>query len=318
MSPVASRWEVPRKSVGLGVGEGDVPAGLGVVLPVFVGLGVVGRDGVGDEPVDDDGAAACRGRRAVRRPRSRRPWGRRWVWRATRRACQAGTSSRTDAFPEHGEPVAQVEGVGDQLGPGRRGHAQRQRERFRGERRHRRGCRRRRVTRRPAAPPHRTSRLRCRWWRGGGRPSARRAGACGTRRVVRLVRLRRRLRAQPAGSRSPTSYSSRTVVLMGLSQASTTDTRTPQNPLVHKGILDRDLLVTWSASGHASHGRPLPREGGGGSRSSRKTDPVAGDPRHCGVTAKSAGPGPRKALSCLALQQHDDPRRTPASRRWPS
>ena len=36
--------------------------------------------------------------------------------------------------------MAQVEGVGDQLCPGRRGHAQRQRERLRGERRHRRGA----------------------------------------------------------------------------------------------------------------------------------------------------------------------------------
>ena len=44
---------------GLGVGEGDVPAGLGVVLPVFVFLGVVRGDGVGDEPVDDHGAAGA-------------------------------------------------------------------------------------------------------------------------------------------------------------------------------------------------------------------------------------------------------------------
>ena len=60
----------------------------------------------------------------------------RWVWRATRRACQAGTSNRDDAFPEEGEAVAQVEGVGDQLRPGRRGHAEGEGERFRGERRH--------------------------------------------------------------------------------------------------------------------------------------------------------------------------------------
>ena len=42
----------------------------------------------------------------------------------------------TYTFPEQGEAVAQVEGVGDQLRPGRRGHAQREGERFRGERRH--------------------------------------------------------------------------------------------------------------------------------------------------------------------------------------
>ena len=44
------------------------------------------------------------------------------------------------AFPQQREPVAEVEGVGDQLCSGRRGHAQRQRERFGRERRHRRGA----------------------------------------------------------------------------------------------------------------------------------------------------------------------------------
>ena len=43
-------------------------------------------------------------------------------------------------FPEQRESVAQVEGVGDQLGPGRRGHAQGEGERFGGERRHGRGA----------------------------------------------------------------------------------------------------------------------------------------------------------------------------------
>ena len=66
--------------------------------------------------------------------------GRRWVWRATRRACQAGTSSRRTRFQQQREPVAQVQGVGDQLCPGRRGHAQGERERLGGERRHQRGA----------------------------------------------------------------------------------------------------------------------------------------------------------------------------------
>ena len=45
-----------------------------------------------------------------------------------------------DAFPEEGEAVAQVEGVGDQLCPGRRGDAEREGERFGGERGDRRGA----------------------------------------------------------------------------------------------------------------------------------------------------------------------------------
>ena len=164
---------------GLGVGEGDVPAGLGVVLAVFVVLGVVRGDGVGDEPVDDHGAAGTAvGELFVDPDRC-------GLGQAVGLAGDAaGLPGRhlqpTNAFPEHGEPVAEVEGVGDQLRPGRGGHAQRQRERF-GVNAATAGVPRRRVTRRPGGPHHRTSRPRCRRWRGGGRPSGRRAGACGTR-----------------------------------------------------------------------------------------------------------------------------------------
>ena len=136
MSPVASRWEVPRKSVGSGWVRVTSQPAWAVVLPVFV--------------VPRGRRRRWPGRRAGRRstgpqvPRSATcsstqiaaALGRRWVWRATRRACQAGTSNRRHAFPQQGEPVAEVEGVGDQLCPGRGGHAQRQRERFGGERRH--------------------------------------------------------------------------------------------------------------------------------------------------------------------------------------
>ena len=123
----------------VGVGQRDVPAGLGVVLPVLVGLGVVGGDGVGDEPVDDDGAAgAAVGELFVDPDRD-------GLGEAVGLAGDpAGLPGRHlqpgQPFPEHGQPVAEVEGVGDQLCPGRRGHAQRQRERFGGERRHRRGA----------------------------------------------------------------------------------------------------------------------------------------------------------------------------------
>ena len=194
MSPVASRWEVPRKSVASGwVRVTSQPASLRSRGP---------RGSRGRRP-------RWLGRRAGRTtgpqvPRSAScsstqiaAAGRRWVWRATRRACQAGTSSRTRVSRGAG---------GGGGGRGRRrsavprptGTCPTPTRTVRGERRHQ-GCRRRPTTRRPGAPPHRTSRPRCRWWRGGGRPSARRAGACGTRRVVRPVRLRRRLRARRRG-----------------------------------------------------------------------------------------------------------------------
>ena len=120
---------------GLGVGEGDVPTGLRVLLPVFVVLGVVGGDRVGDEPVDDDRAAGTTvsdlfvdpDRGGLGEP----------VGLAGDPAGLPGRHLQpADSFPEHGEAVAEVEGVGDQLCPGGWGHAQRQRERFGGERRH--------------------------------------------------------------------------------------------------------------------------------------------------------------------------------------
>jgi hypothetical protein len=114
------------------VGEGDVPAGLGVVLPVLVGLGVVGRDRLGDEPVDDHGTARAAVGQLLVDPDRRS---------LRQRVGLTGDPSRLpgrhlqpgDAFPEEREAVAQVEGVGDQLCPGRGGHAQGEGERFGGE-----------------------------------------------------------------------------------------------------------------------------------------------------------------------------------------
>ena len=121
------------------MGQGDVPAGVGVVLAVFVFLGVVHGDGVGDEPVDDHGAAGTAVGELFVDP------DRRSLGQAVGLAGDpAGLPGRHlqpgHAFPEEREAVAQVEGVGDQLCPGRRGHAQRQRERFGGERGHGRGA----------------------------------------------------------------------------------------------------------------------------------------------------------------------------------
>ena len=136
---VAGGFEVGgAEEVGdLGVGEGDVPADPGIVFAVFVVLGVGGGDRLGDEPVDDDRAAGTAvGELFVDPPSAdqRKPVG--------LAGDAAGLPGRHlqpgHPFPQEREAVAQVEGVGDQLCPGRRGHAQRQRERFRGERRHQR------------------------------------------------------------------------------------------------------------------------------------------------------------------------------------
>ena len=137
MSPVASRWEVPRKSVASGWVRVTSQPAWASFFPVFVGLGVVGGDGVGDEPVDDHGAAGAAVGELFVDP------DRRGLRQAVGLAGDAaGLPGRHlqpgHAFPEHREAVAQVEGVGDQLCPGRRGHAQGEGERFRGERRHRR------------------------------------------------------------------------------------------------------------------------------------------------------------------------------------
>ena len=120
---------------GVGVGEGDVPAGHRLVFQVFVFLGVVGRDGLGDEPVDDHGAAGGPvGELFVDPHRCGHGQAVGLVGDA------AGLPGRhlqaADSFPQQWEPVAQVEGVGDQLRPSGGGHAHCQRERFGGERRH--------------------------------------------------------------------------------------------------------------------------------------------------------------------------------------
>ena len=136
---MASRWEVPRKSVASGwVRVTSQPARASFSRSSWV-LGVVGRDRLGDETVDDHRAAgAAVGELFVDPDRG-------GLGEAVGLAGDpAGLPGRHlqpgHAFPEKREPVAQVEGVGDQLCPGRRGHAQRQRERFGGERRHGRGA----------------------------------------------------------------------------------------------------------------------------------------------------------------------------------
>ena len=214
---------------GLGVGEGDVPAGLGVVLPVFVVLGVVDRDGLGDEPVDDHGAAgAAVGELFVDPDRG-------GLGEAVGLAGDpAGLPGRhlqpADAFPEEGEAVAEVEGVGDQLRPGRRGHAQREGERFRGERRHGRCA----VAAQRLVGQQRGTAERLDPGVGGG--------------GVEVGPVRGQLELAERGSsfglfglgggfehagrvEVADLVPSRTVVLMGPSQASTTDTRGRESPV---------------------------------------------------------------------------------------
>ena len=230
---------------GLGVGEGDVPAGLGVVLPVFVFLGVVGGDGVGDEPVDDDGAAgAAVGELFVDPDRGGLGEA---VGLAGDPAGLPGRHLQPDhAFPQHREAVAQVEGVGDQLRPGRRGHAQRQRERFRGERRHG-GV---------PSPPSDSSASRAGPTEGldtgvlvAGWRSAQWAASWSLRNS--------RSRSSRSSSRGELEHSAGVevadLVLLpdrgahGPSQASTTDTRGRESP-VSTGVSHRDLLVIWPSA----------------------------------------------------------------------
>ena len=232
------------------MGEGDVPTGLRLVLPVFVGLGVVGGDRLGDEPVDDRRGRRSRGRRAVRRPRSRRPWTAGGSGGRPGGPARPAPPTEPTRFHSMGRRWRRSRASAISCAPADGGHAQRQRERFGGERRHH-GV---------PVPAERLIGQQGRtaerldpgvgWWRGGGRPSGRRAGACGTRLVVRPVRLSAAASSTPAGSRSPTSYSSRTVVLMGSSQASTTDSRGRESPVSTGVSAHRDLLVIWRTVEH--------------------------------------------------------------------
>ena len=250
---VAGGFEVGgAEEVGrVGVGQRDVPAGLGVVLPVFVGLGVVGRDRLGDETVDDDRAAgAAVGEVFVDPDRG-------GLGEAVGLAGDpAGLPGRHlqpgQPFPEEGEAVAQVEGVGDQLGPGRRGHAQRQRERFRGERRHRPGCRRRPVTRRPGAPRLRTSRHRC---RSGGVEVG---PVGGEPELEELAFAELSFGCRRAASSTAAGVEVADLVLLPDRGAhgtkSSIDHRQsrPRIPCIHRGFSIRDLLVTWPHSATAA------------------------------------------------------------------
>ncbi len=243
MSPVASRWEVPRKSVASGwVRVTSQPAWASSSRSSWF-LGVVGGDGLGDEPVDDHGAAGGRGRRAVRRPRSPRPWttggsgGRRGgparpapPSRATRfhssgSRWRRSRASAISCAPAEGDmPNANANGSGVNAATSWGAVAA---QRLVGQQRRPTGCLDTGVVQ----------------WRGGGRPSARRARACGTRRVARPVRLRRRLRARRRGrGRRP-----RTAPGPSCSwDKSSIDHRhsRPRIPSIHRGFEDGDLFVT--------------------------------------------------------------------------
>ena len=218
---------------GVGVGEGDVPAGPGVVLPVFVVLGVVGGDGVGDERSTITGpqeprSASCSSTQIAA------AFERRWVWRATRRACQAGTSSRDTRFQSIGRrwrrsrasAISCAPADGDM--PSARAN----------------GSGVNAATSGVPSPPSDSS-ARGRRPPGVSTPVSAVAG-CRSAQWAASWSLRNAARrsacsasaaasSTPAGSRSPTSYSSRTVVLMGQAKHRP-PTLEASEPLVHKGI----------------------------------------------------------------------------------
>ena len=194
-----------------GVDELDVPGRLALVLTPRVFLGVEPRDRVGDQPVHGDRAAAgAVGEPVVDPPR--RFQRERWVCWAARRACHAGIVQGLDPAPQPGEAVGQVEGVGQQLGTGGRGHAHRGGEGFGGERRDRRRALAHRATRRGRGrragwcrgcgwPP------RSRPSRGAGRTTGRPAPAAAARPSGLPVRWRPRPRAPcPGRGRPPCSW----------------------------------------------------------------------------------------------------------------
>ena len=101
----------------VGVGQRDVPPGLDGVLPVFVGLGVVGGDGVGDQTVDNDRAAGAAVGEVFVDP-DRGGLGEAVGLAGDPSGLPGRHLQPGQPFPEEWEAVAQVEGVGDQLGPG--------------------------------------------------------------------------------------------------------------------------------------------------------------------------------------------------------
>ncbi len=72
---------------------------------------------MGDEPVDDDGAAGAAVGEVFVDP-DRGGLGAAVGLAGDPSGLPGRYLEPTEAFPEHGEAVAQVEGVGDQLGPG--------------------------------------------------------------------------------------------------------------------------------------------------------------------------------------------------------
>ena len=152
----------------------------------------------------------------------------------------------TYTFPEKGEAVAQVEGVGDQLCPGRADMPSANANGS-GVNAATEVCRRRRATRPRAGWARQGSRCRCRWWRGGGRPSGRRAGACGTRPSLGLFGL-------GGGFEHAGRVEVADLVLLPGPWCSwvkpSIDHRQsrPRIPCIHRGFGHRDRLVIWPRS----------------------------------------------------------------------
>ena len=231
---------------GLGVGEGDVPAGPATVFAVLVVLGVIPGDGLGDEAVDDDRpAGGAVGELFVDPDRGR-------LGEAVGLAGDpAGLPGRhlepAEAFPEHrgrwrrsrASAISCAPADGDMPNANANGSGVNA------------------ATSGVPSPPNDSSASRAAppkvstpvsavaGWR-----SAQWAASWSLRnsRSRSSCSLAAASSSTATGSRSPTSYRSRTVVLMGLSQASTTDTRGRESP-VSTGVSDRDLLVIWTAPG---------------------------------------------------------------------
>ena len=229
MSPVASRWAVPRKSVTSGwVRVTSQPAldwssrslwssGSEAAIAWATSRSTT----TGPQEVRSATCSSTQIAAAL---------GNRWVWRATRRACQAGTSNRDTRFHRSGRRWRRSRASAMHCAPADGDMPERQRERFGGERRHQRGAlAAERLIRQERGSAERLDPGVL----SGGVEVCPVGGESNLRNAARRSICSASVAASstPAGSRSPTSYSSRTVVLMGLSQAPTTDSRGRESPV---------------------------------------------------------------------------------------